>query len=843
LSLFCSLAEQYFRSLEAPLSGLFPTPRLTPVLWRWWVLGTLLLCGLVTSALAQTWEVVGLVIDSQRGEPIIGVEISTKSGKVLNTTNSKGRFSVTVNNRGTTLVFRRQSYKDLEVDLATLTELIDVEISLESSALEVTEKTVTDTLILVKKDEKRQTIEELELMQGMRHDLNDHLRHLPGVSGMGEFSKDVSVYGSRSQDVTQYLGQSRIPNMRHLDIGFPGNLSVINPRVLKAVTMADNLSKGPVNQGNASALVFDLQDGDPDYVRTDLVLGTINREINMTGFWEGRTFLASARYLDSKFLKNLGLHFYTDPKEARLKDNGKPCDGECAALDNPFTLVSGDFLLSTFKRDSSGAFGRHSIIGLSDDYEANQDVGRSRQEAVAQTIVEGFQDAWMYAYEGVSPTAAGEDLWGVSLLRRNRSDTYKDTLAPISQLTEDDEPLPWYPKEGRSVTYLLGDWQQVDWQLIGSWQHDLNGKPFGAKTSLGTEVEYAMQTRDYYTAENIFDRDTLTRDMALLQSLYRLKWSLNQGRNWEAALGFQGGWDAPLQGEASGLITPMPLATVRYTHPFQSVFEGYAEAGMRQAVAFEPTGFNQLSAYATPSGEIKLGVNKSKGDVFRFTSALYARLYKDPALPSPEVDWNYAETQESDYAYARGVTGTATYLPNHHLGLFVNATWVDGDYHLENGSYLPWEMNRKLDLVGNMRILPRNDSLLSFIATYTVSQGAPLYQYNGLWDEVGFNRTLTRTMQQNTEFPTVSRQRLDIRINLDLKSKWKPLDNLRFFFEADNIFSEMQGTGAEWLGGANRRQRGWTRSNANGDLIPVVTRGLGLFIFFGVEGKLTLLSN
>lgn len=801
----------------------------------------MLAAGSVATALAQTWEVVGLTLDAERGEPVAGVEISQKSGKLLGTSNSRGRFEVTVNNRNTVLVFRRQAFKEVELELGTLTELIDIEVTLESSAQQLEDKTVIDSLILVKRDEKQQTIAELELMQGMRIDLNEHLRQLPGVSGMGEFSKDISVYGSRTQDVTQYLGQSRIPNMRHLDIGFPGNLSVINPRILKSVTMADNLAKGPVNQGNASALVFDLQDGDPDAMHGNIVLGTVNREFNLSGYWDQRTMLLSGRYLDSDFLRNLGLKFYTDPKEARLQDNGAPCGSNCKNLENPFTLVTGDLFFSTFKRDTAtGSFGRHTLVALSDDYEVDQDVGRTRDEVQAQTLVEGTQAAWMYAYESATPIAAGERQIGLSLLSRNREDGYNDTLPPITEQDDDIQILPWYESPRPPVNYRLGQWQQKDWQAIASWQQDFSGKLFGATTSFGTELEYSHQYRKFYTAETVNKNQELTHDLALVQALYRLRWSLDKNRVIDAAAGFSGGYDGVSQGDESGLITPMPLLTVRYTHPFAANFEGYAETGMRQAVTIEPSGFSRISGYATPSGEIKVGINRNKGDKLRFTSALYTRFYKDPALPSPEVAWNYVETQKSDYAYARGVTGTVTVLPSHHIGFFVNASYVNGDYHLENGDYLPWEMNRNLDLVSNLRILPRRDSLLSFIATYTVSNGAPLYQYDGLWDTENNRRTLTRTMRQSEDFPTVSRQRLDLRINLDLKSKWKPLDGMRFFFEADNIFADMEGTAAEWLGGANERQRGWTRANENGDLKPVVTRGLGLFIFFGVEGKFSL---
>ena len=63
---------------------------------------------------------------------------------------------------------------------------------------------------------------------------------------------------------------------------------------------------------------------------------------------------------------------------------------------------------------------------------------------------------------------------------------------------------------------------------------------------------------------------------------------------------------------------------------------------------------------------------------------------------------------------------------------------------------------------------------------------------------------------------------------------------MRFFFEADNIFADANSEAFKWLGGDNRRKRGWTRANPDGDLMPVVTKGMGLFIMFGFEGRLLL---
>jgi hypothetical protein len=96
----------------------------------------------------------------------------------------------------------------------------------------------------------------------------------------------------------------------------------------------------------------------------------------------------------------------------------------------------------------------------------------------------------------------------------------------------------------------------------------------------------------------------------------------------------------------------------------------------------------------------------------------------------------------------------------------------------------------------------------------------------------------------NSSNPSVSRQRLDARINLDLKSRWRPVESMRFFFEATNIFANYNDGIGGWLGGRNERRRGWTRAgetgDSAGDLKPVVTRGLGLFMMFGIEGKLKI---
>lgn len=787
-------------------------------------------------AFAQTYNVVGLVQDGEKGEPIGQVEISLQSGKILGYTKSNGRFEITVNSHNSTLVFKHRTYKPQELDLTDLTELIDIEVSLESEIIELAQKDTLAHRTLSRELGQAKSMEELELMQGMRIDLNDHLRQLPGVSGMNEFTNDISVWGSRTNDVTHYLGQSRIPSLRHLDIGFPGNQSVLNPRLLKSITLSDNLAKGPINQGNASALVYDLKEGDPNNITGDVVFGTVNRELNLTGYWGGRTFIVSGRYLEPTFLANLGEHFYTDPKDARIQSDGKPCKTDCQTLKEPFTFKTADGYIGTFQKDSTGAFSRHSIIGLDDSYRVLQDVSTTPGKSEAQTLVDGTQDGWMYAYEAMTPHETGDLQYALGFMRRNREETFRDTLPPnIGDLSSS---YPWYPANGTSsVDNLIGDNSTQDFQVTTSMQWNSNGKLLGASYGYGWDMEYLQQTRNYLDISPGNPPLVRNQDYGLGNGLLRLRWNTGEKQTVEAAVGASFVYQALFDGEDAGLKTPAPLASLRYTRPLIGNIIGYGELALRENTAIQPTGLNRIDAVTTSSVEGKIGTEAAWLDEIKMTASLYSRFYKDPVLPVPEVFWNYAETHSSDYAYANGGNVTVAWLPSHHFGMNVNASVVQGDYHLEDDTFLPWEANRSLDLVSNVRILPRNDSLLSFILTYGASNDGPLYEYTGLYDN---GPTQSRTVGVDQLYPLVSRQRTDVRINLDLPSKWRPLESMRFFFEADNIFADFDNSNFSYLGGSNQRKRGWSRANANGDLTPVVTRGMGLFIMFGFEGKLLL---
>lgn len=828
--------------MKAFISRLFfPVPARRALPFRRPVLGLLFGLGLLlpAAAPAQTFDVVGTVVDEFTGEAIPNAEILYRSGKRVGATNARGRFEVTVNSRRAQLVFRRPTYRDLEIDLGEYQNLIDIELTMETAVQELSDVQVRERRPTTRTDFGSGSMEELESFQGMRIDLNDHLRQLQGVSGMGEFTNEISLYGGRTGDATHYLGQTRIPSLRHIDIGFPGNQSVLNPRLLRGISVEDNLARGPMNQGNSSALVYDLREGDPYKIRGDLVFGTVNRELNLNGYWAGRTFLLSGRLLEPTFLANLGEKFFTQPKDARLPSSGRVCDSStaCRNLEDPLYFQSGDLFFSTFKRDTSGAFSRHSAILVLDTFNIDQDVGKSREETKAWPINAGNQDARMYTYEALSPYASGDLQASAGILQRSRYDLVRDTLSE-SFAEVFNMPSPYAEDRPGVVANILGGNEWSDLRFFGSLFWNPNARLFGAQTGYGLELEYLRDTRTYLDVGTADGEAAL--DFLSANALWRLRYDLGGRRSLEGAAGVQlgvSGLSEKDEGEGAEALVPAPLASVRYTQPLASFLTGYGEVALRQNTVIESRRVGRIEPATTSSVEAKAGANGFFSDVLSYGGGAFTRIYREPQLPVPDVYWYFEETRKSDYALVNGANLIGAFKPSHHFGVNVNASVVQGDYYLKDGGALPWEANRTLDLVANFRYLPRNDSLLSFILTYAASNDAPLYEY-GLRQTAADPAVRYRTVAQSVRHPAVSRQRTDLRINLDLASRWKPLEGMRLFFEADNLFAGFDEPYLAWLGGENRRRRGWTRANPEARLEPVVTQGLGFFIMFGFEGRL-----
>jgi hypothetical protein len=72
------------------------------------------------------------------------------------------------------------------------------------------------------------------------------------------------------------------------------------------------------------------------------------------------------------------------------------------------------------------------------------------------------------------------------------------------------------------------------------------------------------------------------------------------------------------------------------------------------------------------------------------------------------------------------------------------------------------------------------------------------------------------------------------------------LENVRFFVEADNIFSSLDIKALRFLGGENARERSVAVRDEDGDskngfdIVPFMAKGMGFYFQFGIEGNFGL---
>ena len=188
--------------------------------------------------------IVGVVLESGSDLPIKDATITYVSGKKLGETDSDGRFELTVDSKNAILIFKKEGFDSVQVELQDFADLFDMVVSMQTTA--DVRNLGTSTIVGSGGDkvqwsfERKVNLDKLEDAAGMRFDITEHLSQMPGISGQKDFSSALYYDGSRASDVAYHLGRLRIPNMRHLDVGFPGNLSVINPHILSGIEIHDN---------------------------------------------------------------------------------------------------------------------------------------------------------------------------------------------------------------------------------------------------------------------------------------------------------------------------------------------------------------------------------------------------------------------------------------------------------------------------------------------------------------------------------------------------------------------------------------------------------------------------
>lgn len=791
-------------------------------------------------AQAQALDVVGVVVDAQTDMPVPKVAFFSPDSQFLGGTDGQGRFLLKVPRRQE-LTLRKSGYRSTTLELAQVGDLLDISVSVDPLGARLEDRTVAGSGS--RRSRVPGTIAGIEEIAGMRFDLQEHLRTLPGVSGTREFTNEVSVYGSRSSDVVHLLGPFAIPSLRHLDISFPGNTSVLSPRVLQSIRLEHDPSKGPLEQGLASAIQYQPLVPPTDRFDATLSLGLTNRELDIATPLAGNaTLVASGRWLDPTLLKHLGDRFFS----------GTLYDGVSSSGRDTSKSKSTNFDLSAFDGFArvvspiGGMTASLNVMGASDDHRFDLYVGENGQEnpvsitkGNAQHLVmfgqtEGdLSFGYLQGYAGRVYTAS-EEVWGdTSGYERARYwisqgqtqvSVYDSAYwAAIRKSRTDDRiGLTWRPlstflggePELLGVFHSIGDNRERGQDLVN--QTILNGTSF---TTRRFKEDFTFQTS---------------------RAAARLRIPVSGGTLGLAAGGL---WISDRDASPEGSLS--------WSGPVGG-FGIDANLSLRQEAQTRAKSLGVLGNERTTSYEVKLGAGHALPGSINLSSAVYGRSLENPTLPLPEMWWHLPQTEKNVTARVVGVTGELDWRAFHRVQAQVNASRVYGEYQLD-GRVLPWEANRTADIQTLIRIHPRSDTLLSILLSHSASMGKPYYRF--VQDTSAQSVSIWQDEMALTHADLQDCFRTDMRVQLDLSSTVPPFKGFRFYFEVQNIFADFEGEWAKAFGANNARQRGWqpernyvdpkdpskgTTSPYYSRITPLYSNGTGLFFSFGIEGNLSL---
>ncbi|MDR0517128.1 MAG: carboxypeptidase-like regulatory domain-containing protein [Fibromonadaceae bacterium] len=754
----------------------------------------LLVCA-ISSAYLHATPMRGVVLEDATDRPIPYANISYASGKAIGQSDGKGRFEFDLDSRNAILVFYKNGFDSLKVEMQDYADLLDVVVGMKSDARYLGSATVVGGTGSVWQNPKTVSVQKLEDAAGLRFDLTEHLSQLPGMSGQMDFSGNLFYDGSRSEEIAYHLGELRVPNMRHLDIGFPGNLSVINPRAIENININEHYGTAPFNQGTAGSVQFMPRDSD-DF-KTDVSLGTALREIYIEGpwlFWDGFAF--SARYLDPSMLKNMGEKFFTEFK--------RQSDSNDDNHSNSFKLSSMDIYARFFGKDSSQNIWATTALYASDYYTVSQDTGK-----MSTPVIEGSQ---VYKLASAEYKSLSGIIAHTGVVQQETANTMRDTSAFRRTDNETNETNGTYLNliDDYSKTHLTANlgfsWEQtanLGFALLYDF-HNVNRKwiDFGWQNSeLNDNV---FQASGYYTlGSNVLSAGGVF-SLSEKQVLPLASFDIEKGK----------GRDFSIFGNAA------------WRSDWDNILEG-----------------SEIKGKLNGGASLKAGARTSLGGM-KISAHGFGRYYPNPLLPIPKAYEHYKEQQSANYAWVRGSQITLDYHSIHSIAFQSNLAHVSGQYELPNGS-LPWQANSRIDMVSHIRIYPKSDSLFSLIFSHRAALDRPLYEWAITPSRIENGEQITgeRRIKQSSEYASLFRT--DARINLDLKSKVKifMLDNIRFFAEANNIFSPINAKPLRFLGDENARERSvavrsYSKDYKDGyDIVPFMAKGMGLYFQFGVEGS------
>lgn len=755
--------------------------------------------------------IMGVVLEAETDLPIKNVSITYQSGKPLGETNSEGRFELTTDSRNAALVFKKDGFDSVFVELQDFADLFDMVITLSTNV-----RNLGASTIIGGGDEKAQwtverkvNLDKLEDAAGMRFDLTEHLSQMPGISGQKDFSSALYYDGSRAGDVAYHLGRLRIPNMRHLDVGFPGNLSVINPHVLSGIEIHDHYGAGPIGQGLATSVQYLPEQTEGEWGLKGAA-GITMQEVVVDApwmFWD--SFRFAFRRLDGEMLKNLGEKFFT---EFRKRDGD--CVDNCKVKSSdPFDLTAFDVYAQFNGADSNGNTWAIRTLYSSDEYTIRQDTSTAYDQVNSIDIISGEQSYLVIGLEYDS--RFGTSFHG-GVVREYLSDSLRDTTGFRKNA------------DSKAAETFIDGYEQTHTTISGGVDKKFDAKLLGSEISGALLYEHHVLERKYPGFGESVDDDHQT---GVLSGVGRFSWK-NDFSEKILSLGAVADWSehdaAPtisfdLDQNLSKVDTAYwrLFANAAYRSDWKPYFDDGNFTGRLESGASAKVGLGYLSKYLIGQG------------------AVFGRFYFDPLLPLPKAYAQYKDITPVDYAWVMGASGNIEFKTSHHFSMAANVSSVYGEYELDGGRSLPWEANSRLDIVSHFRYYPRKDSIVSVILTHHAALHRPLYYYQITPSDPETQGNGTRMLRDYEKFTDLFRT--DVRVNLDLEGKKSFFRKARFYLEVDNIFANLDVDALKFLGAENGRERSWVtrdndkNSNNGYDLVPFIAKGMGLYFQFGVE--------
>ena len=775
------------------------------------------LCVLLPAiAMAAPTTIIGTVLEAETDHPLSSVAIQYESGRALGETNGNGRFELTADSRSAKLVFIKDGFDTLHVSLEDFADLLDIIVVMHPNVRNLGESTVIGGGVKVEWPEPSHiSVEQLEDVSGMRFDIAELMTSIEGVSGQKDFSSALYYDGSRADEVGYHLGRLRIPNMRHLDIGFPGNLSVINSHMLKSIDIYDHYGEGPLGQGLATSVDYIPETLSGEDFEVDVSAGTTMREISIGGpslFWD--SFRFSFRYLDAEMLKNMGEKFFTEfRRNSEGESSGKTSDS--------FDVTSYDMFAQLAGHDSLDNRWMLNGVYSNDEYIIRQDTVVTADSTNSVDIIRGHR---MYGVLGFEYQSRFGTSFHGGVVREEASDTLRDTTGYRQDAVAEN------------ATFIDG-YEQEKTTFSAGLDKPFPGQLFGADLSGALLYEHHIVTRKWpdfsKTQKSEFHANVIT-------GTSRMTWK-TQAQKTIFAFGALADFD----GHGSPMVSLDVDRNLSAGTPGVAQGQGFRLFGNAawRGDWHETWNDGELESNILTGSSAKLGLGYSEKR-FSLSGHGFGRYYLNPELPTPLAYAHYRELSDADYAWVFGAAAKMEARTLHHFALAINLSSVYGEYSLSDGRSLPWEANSRLDMSTSIRYYPLKDSLFSLILTHHAGWHRPLYYYkikssNSTTETLG-----TREIYDYNEFTDLFRT--DIRANLDLPGHLFFFRKVRFYLEADNVFAHLDVDALQFLGGDNARERSLVvqdsdkRSSNGYKLVPFMAKGLGLYLQFGVEANFAI---